>query len=294
MSKQCFCPQCGERIADDAEQRFCMFCGKLLNWQTPQASYYIMEEPNEVYEPEPSYKPRWWQTVAAVILFSALVGRPILLPFYHRFIVSFYGFIDFIFAAELFYGFMYFIFAIGIAFLLKGMKNHATMVALVIWIVSNVLSTIFAFLPVSVEESWLTWFMSIMYCIIALSTVYAFSLVAQNNKLSASDQTWLNLLSTWYALSLFWNTQKLWVPQADFDFLPFGYIQHFNLFIMHPLMACGWWILARSAAFGGPYNEEEKCNYTPLNKYMAISLIAPAILILLSLLIFNYREQLTF
>ena len=288
MSKQCFCPQCGERIADDAEQRYCMFCGKLLNWQTPQASYIIMEEPNEVYEPEPSYKPRWWQTVAAMILFSVLVGSLMLMLFFPEY---YYYAPQFDWSLGI-ARFENLIFAIGIAFLLKGMKNHATMVALVIWIVGDVLITIFTLLPV--EESWWTWFMTIMYYIIPLSTVYAFSLIAQNNKLSASDQTWLNLLSTYCVLSLFWITQALWIPQADFDFLPFGYIQHFNLFIMRPLMACGWWILARSAAFGGPYNDEEMCNYTPLNKYMAISLIAPAILILLSLLILNYREQLTF
>ena len=287
MSKQCFCPQCGERIADDAEQRFCMFCGKQLNWQTPQASY-IMEEQNEVYEPETSYKPRWWQTVAAVIFFSMTVGRSILLQFFPEY----YFYVPQIDWSLGIARFENFIFAIGIAFLLKGMKNHATMVALVIWIVGDVLSTIFTLLPV--EESWWTWFMRIMNCIIALSTIYAFSLIAQNNKLSASDQTWLNLLSTFYASSLFWSTQDLWVPQADVDFFPFGYIYYFNWFIMYMLMACGWWILARSAAFGGPYNEGEMCNYTPLNKYMAISLIAPAILILLSLLILNYREQLTF
>lgn len=287
MSEQCFCPHCGEQIADDAEQRFCMFCGEPLNWQTPQASY-VMEEPNEAYEPEPSYKPRWWQTVAAMILFSVYVGNSVLTQFFPEY-YFYVPQVDWSLGIE---RFINLIFAIGIAFLLKGMKNQATMVALVIWIVGDVLSTIFTLLPV--EESWWTWFMTIMNCIIGLSVVYAFSLIAQNNKLSASERTWLNLLSAYNALSLFWSTQGLWVPQADVYFIPFGYIYYFNRFIMFPLLACGWWILARSAAFGGPYNEEEMCNYTPLNKYMAISLIAPAILILLSLLILNYREQLTF
>lgn len=287
MSEQCFCPHCGEQIADDAEQRFCMFCGKPLNWQTPQASY-VMEESNEAYEPDPSYKPRWWQTVAAMILFSVYVGSLILMQFFPEY-YYYSPQIDWSLGIA---RFIALISAIGIAFLLNGIKNQATMVALVIWIVGDVLDTILTFLPV--EESWWTWFMTIMNCIIGLSVVYAFSLIAQNNKLSASDRTWLNLLSASGALLLFWSTQVLWVPSADAQFFPFGYIYYFNRFIMHPLMACGWWILARSAAFGGPYNEEEICKYTPLNKYMAISLIAPAILILLSLLILNYREQLTF
>lgn len=287
MSEQSFCPHCGEQIAADVEQRFCMFCGKPLNWQTPQSSF-VMEEPNAAYEPEPTYKPRWWQTVAAVILFTRIVGSLILMLFFPEY----YYYVP-QFDCNLGIGrFIELMSAIGIAFLLKGIKNQATMVALVIWIVGDVLVTIFTLLPV--EESWWTWFTTIMKCIIGLSVVYAFSLIDQNNKLSASDWTWLNLLSAYYALSLFWSTQGQWVPSTEFDFFPFEYIYCFNRFIMIPLLVCGWWVLARSAAFGGPYNEEDTCNYTPLNKYMTISLIAPAILILLSLLILNYREQLTF
>ncbi len=277
MNEQRFCPHCGERIALDTEQQYCMFCGEPLVDFVPQAAF----------EPEPSYKPKWWQTLAATLFFSVMIGQLLLETLYPE-SLGLFGF------------FIPLIMAIGFGILLNGIKNRATFVALIIIIVIDLLFLLFIFLPaIPVYSSW-AWmndlFLVIRNFIIPLSSVYALALIARNNVLTGSCRAWLHILILGDILALFWSTLNFWFPQDDFISIgwtyPFAYIFMFNNTLLRVLFACSWWVVARSKAFGGPYNKETSCDFSPLNKYMAMTVIAPAILIPLMLLIFNYAEEL--
>lgn len=263
-----FCTHCGERIAGDAEQRFCMSCGKPLDMGT------FAYMPRAVVQPTPHNNPQWWQKTAAWIFLFALIGHVILVRFFPE-----YFFYDPYFEWNLgLQRFWPLLMGIGIAFLLHGCKNTATMTALIIWLVGDVLETASHFLPRITNESQ-EWLLRAVFIAISLSSLYAYSLVAQNNKMTASSRTWLNLLAANMSISLFWNTQFLWFDMVHYNYF-FSFISAFQFYVIVPLNGCSWWVLARSETFGGPCDERKRCNYTPLNKYMAMGLIAPAIMIL--------------
>lgn len=308
MNKQRFCPHCGERIADDPEQQYCMFCGESLNGAVPNenedvvissngTSYRVVNSDVSFTEndiPKPCYKPRGWQTLAAVILFIPYFSDLIITIFFPELNSLRYG--DIVIRPFMFYPLVT---AIGNVILLRGAKNRATFMALAILISICLLNFAKYFIPEIPSESsweWVNYAEWVIYfVIIPLSSVYAFSLIAQNNTFTASCRSWFNLIVLTSLIALYWSALSYIMPSnmSAYDPIPHYYIHIFTGFVMIVLNPCGWWVVVRSETFGGPYEKEVPCNYSLLNKYMLMAIVAPAILILLSLIIFNYVEVLT-
>lgn len=310
MTKQRFCPHCGERIADDEEQRFCMFCGETLKDEGLSDSKIIYDSPNGTtyedtenhasfsvsYTYEPIYKPSGWQTLAAIIFFGAFLCNLILGAFFKE---IYYYFLDSPTNIGL-CRFFPLVIALALAILLKGAKNRATLIALTIWIISNLLAFASYFvLGIPSYSSW-AWindyvFPIIQSIIIPYSMIYAIALIIQNNTFSASCHSWLNLLTfcPLIDLCLIIGIKLFSSLICDYDLLAFSYVSMFEFYILLPLCAFGWWAVARSEIFGGPYDKETPCNFSPLNKYMAMAIIVPVILTLITWIIFNYAETLT-
>ena len=260
MKVQEFCPHCGEPIPDDAEQKFCMFCGESVD--------EVMIAPSDAScssdADEPTYKIQGWQYVSAVLLFVlCLVGTVVSFWLstandYPLYVINILRFSPLLWAV-----------AYGLLFL--GARNKAIVTGLVIMVLFNLLQAIqYIFFP----EYWEKF--GLVQLVFSVLFVYAYSLFLQNCKMSAKNRTWINLLMIFNMLTVFWRTAPLW--QVG-DFPVTDYTNKFY-FVLNILSVFAYWSFACSEAFTGPFNKDEKCNFSPLNRGMAMSLIAPAVMAL--------------
>lgn len=270
MTEYRTCPQCGEHVANDPEQHYCLFCGAELAEEVPQGpSLQAGDIPADNYGAEDAgaracYKPHWWQTLVGAYLALLVLGIFALSAFLPRMYYVELGLFRFTSLAT----------ALGIAVLLAGVRNRASLTALVIFLVTDFLATLDALLgiiPLAGD------FAPLIYVLLLfLPTGYAYSLLAQNNEFSAGGRTWLNLLAVIGAMNVFWMSTFLWLNTAG-GVNPTLYINYFN-WVITPMLACAWWVVARSEAFAGEYDKDAPCDFSPLNRYMAMILIAPALI----------------
>ena len=270
MSEYRTCPQCGERVEYDPEQHYCMFCGSDLIEEVPpcpslQAGNNLEE--NNVTEDASvwvDYKPHWWQTLVGIYLALLVLGIFLLSTFQ-----------PLLYYVELrLFRFTALATGLGIAVLLAGVRNRASLTTLVIFLVTDILSTLYFLLdiiPLMGDFAPLIFVLSL-----CLPTVYAYSLLAQNNEFQNDDRTWLNFLVVIDVLNVFWESTPLWLNTTG-DVNPLSYINYFN-WVISPLTACAWWKVAPSAAFAGGYDKDAPCDFSPLNRYMAMILIAPVLM----------------
>lgn len=295
MIGQRFCSYCGQRVSTDAGQRFCQFCGKPFDVMPTQAPYVAppMMEYGNAPIPQPqatamssftAYKANWWQDLAAVIFFITLVGQFVLRNYFPELCYSDVGLVRFV----------PLLMAGGAAFLLKGAKNSATIVALIIWIVVDVINGFFEFFPLEISSVSSFEIQRALFFVLGAVMVYAYSLIDQNNTMPASCRTWLNVLVIIaiascvsqfiiYIYVVFENylvstaIERIWFPSTWFFYLHVGLI----------LQACGLWVLARSEVFCGPYDYRKSCNFSPLNRMMALTIIFPIVFSLLIFLLYK-------
>lgn len=302
MIGQRFCSYCGQRASTDPGQRFCQFCGKPFDTtatQTPYAAPPMMGN-NDAQMPQPqatampsftAYKANWWQDLASVIFFITLVGQFVLRKFFPE---LYYYFPD---STEYDVGigrFVPLLMAGGAAFLLSGAKNSATRVALIIWIVVYVINGFFEFFPPEISSASSFEIQQAMYFVLGAVLVYAYSLIDQNNTMPASCRTWLNVLVIMGITSciltfvmfvyvvfenylVFTAIERIWYPSTSVFYMYLGLI----------LQMCALWVLARSEVFSGPYDYRKSCNFSPLNRMMALTIIFPIVFSLLIFLLYK-------
>lgn len=303
MSEQRFCSYCGQRITTDAEQRFCQSCGKPLYGGVAQMPYFVppkVEFGNTAFrEPQPTampsfsaYKPKWWQNLAAVLFIIVVIGEFVLIRFFPELYWYIPDFLDY----DVGLGrFVPLLMAVCVAFLLKGVKNSATLTAIIVWIVIDIIYAFLSFTQVSTASLGADVYWA-LYFVLGAVLVYVYSLIDQNNKMSISCRTWLNVLAivqiaVCSIIFIDFAEQVFWNPSIEVrDTMP--YIDLFYLHVRTLLFACGFWVLARSEVFGGSYNYRESCNFSPLNRKMAMTIISPVVFFLLVFLSFEYVYEL--
>ena len=175
---------------------------------------------------------------------------------------------------------------IGIGLLIRLACNKAVRVAMIGAIclqLTSLLLTILLYkfsMPVDVYNG--------MWFIIALAGVYCYSLVIRNSQLSSLNQGWISLLCVLMTLTVLYSVDAVWMTSFS-EAVDKNYLSPYDNFrfsgcailfglIVEILSAICIWKLARCEAFSGEFDVEHKDDYSPLNKWMAMAIIAPFVM----------------
>jgi len=242
---------------------------------------------------ETSYKKSWWQTAAALVFLLFILSDFILGTFSPYFYYAEYEI----------YKYASIPMVIGWLLLIRGANNIATRVAAIVFVAVNLIF-------VASDNNCLVLRNSFVFTILLLMCCYAISLIMNNNEMCSSNRVWCNYLPVLWASTI---VLYLIVPIAEFvmpridgwsfylsqeeisekirtcRMSSFMYFRWFN-YIRVPLYACAMWMLARSEAFTGNYDKDAACDYSPVNKYAALALIAPAIVILSFIVMYIFYD----
>jgi len=233
--------------------------------------------------PESEYKPKAIQTVAALLMAIPSLFM-IIFPFiYFNYLIDGYEenamerFRLFMTLSEL-------LIAIGFALLIPVACNKAVKVATI----SLMCLIIFEeCLHVAIFNHILQMSEAVGYIVdilIQLGYIYLFALIINNCSLSTTNRSWINLICVVYAMVVLHHT-ILWqesfndavdldILQKEDDFL-FSSLYTYFWYLLRILMIVTYWNFARCEAFNGQYDKDYKCNFLPLNKWMAMAVIAP-------------------
>lgn len=134
--------------------------------------------------------------------------------------------------------------------------------------------------------------------------IYLYSLIIKNNVLSAKNKMWINTLAVLALASVFLVFSRFVTPINEIEkvmgrewlyternHLSFTLTYNFMIVPIWNIMnAAAYWHFARCEAFSGKYDTSAKCNYSPLNKWMAMAVIAPTIMFLCIFLLYKNYE----
>lgn len=240
---------------------------------------------------EATYKKGWWQTAAALVFLLFMLSDFIIGTFFPYF-----------YYAEDIYKYASIPMVIGWLLLIRGANDMATRVAAIVFVAVNLLYV--------VSNNGLVLRNSFVYTILLLIRCYAISLIMNNNEMCSSNRVWCNYLPVLWASTIVLDLidpiaefvmpridgWSYYLSQEELDekistcrMSSLMYFRWFN-FIRVPLYACAMWMLARSEAFTGNYDKNAVCDYSPINKYVALALIAPAIVILSFIVMYIYYD----
>ena len=234
-----------------------------------------------------AYKPRLAQKVAAVIL----CGVPLMTLFVNYILPQFFTSRDDILFTfySVWPSLCYPVVAIGFGLLIKYANNKASRIAMslatcfyIIYLFNNLMR--FA------GDIW-----TLVLSIISFVLVYAYSLILTNNDLSLKSKVWINLLVVFviYSMSfsgIFSPIYKLSINDAieamswDWMYVRGNHflMTHIYHFVVIPIFlllnSAAYYYFACSEVFSGHYDANVKCNYSPLNKWMAAAIIGPLII----------------
>ena len=253
---------------------------------------------SEMANATPAYKPLLVQKVVATIMCAM-----VLIVFFLQYSILF-------FKHELFPEISLIVFditlAICFAVLIKFANNKATRIALAIgvavwmfWNLRDFLHYCYIDIPDSIEG-----ILSEIDILLSLALIYFYSLIIRNNTLSTKNRMWINMLAVLTlgsVLSIFFILSN---PFNDVEKVMGGNWLHIErnhydstltyLFLIHPirviLSAAAYWHFARCEVFSGKYDVSAKGDYSPLNKWMAMAVIAPAIMFLCIFLLYKNYE----
>lgn len=183
-------------------------------------------------------------------------------------------------------------FALCLGVLIKFANNKATRIALAIgvavwmfWDLRYFLHYCHIDIPDSID--------GMIDFLPGFALIYLYSLIIRNNTLSAKNRMWINTLAVLTVVSIlpffyiFFTVKKVMGDGYDYDFtLTHGLIYLTRVF----MSAAAYWHFARCEAFSGKYDASAKCNYSPLNKWMAMAVIAPTIMFLCIFLLYKNYE----
>ena len=130
------------------------------------------------------------------------------------------------------------------------------------------------------ELKYLATVFYLIYGLSSISDVYAISLIQKNNKLTVSDRNWINIIALFIPLFsvnmfLFGYAQS---AESDWVFSSFYYSVFFVLGAL--IRTIAMWRLARCEAFSGKYDAEAEPNTYPLNKWVVMAVVVPAVLVI--------------
>lgn len=200
-----------------------------------------------IYPLPPTKRAKWLRNIAGVLMVVGII-------LYSTFFL-FSGFFSSEVSIGIFFSLVSFLEAFGILFLLFIPTNLPTRIALSAYIVWFFTGNFF----LSKLEIPL---------VAGLVCMYIFSLIVQNNRLSAKELGWIHII---FLLFLNWN---LCVFGPDFAPTEQIYIQNFPYNILFSMIVwpifriIAWWKFTRLALFNGHIDTTLKANYSPLNRYM--------------------------
>lgn len=283
MSNERFCPHCGERIAADSEQSYCMFCGEPVNDQPDAINDNVPNSSNVTQYPgayadssfamsdslEPSYQPSAWQTLAAItIVISMLFG---------------FLFNNYMFKGGLYDLFYVFLFAppvlllISYSLLFKRANNAATRTALKLMLAQSgfnivICSLFILLLAEDITElykllNWVNLFFSLVFTFLF---IYASTLIVRNNRLSKNHRTWINLLGIFQSTGFLSVSGVLAKMLSTTLLASLSAIANYSLLVFN-LVAL--WNMARCEAFANQYDPDAAPDYSPWNRQMLVATI---------------------
>ncbi len=238
------------------------------------------------------YKPKWQQTLAAVLILFTMLAPYISTPIIHSLVYQLdldSSMAGLIVALQ---GCLYvFLGIIAYTLLMKQAANKPTRVAMITTIATNavciilnmvgsVLNTADVDMPVVVST-----ILACIYRIIpAIVTFYAVMLVLQNNVLEQPVKSWIVLL----AVLATYNTALMVVSMTPVYW-------HSMTILRWPILILqliAWWKFARCSAFAGAdeLQYDATANYSLLNRYVAGYLIAALLLTVSLYFVFAYAE----
>lgn len=269
MNGQRFCPHCGERIAVDAEQKYCMFCGEPLDIFVPKA----------YYDPEPSYKPSWSQTLAAILLpISAFFGI-----FSSQLVPNLTMKMDNTAMMMMFISLISPALSVcALALLRRRANNIATRTALHILLAIPIYNILFTLLVVGLGENYkaFNYIALITQLAFVIASVYAYSLVVRNNKLSKTNRTWINLLGVFKIVG-FIGAIGILATLTDPMSMEIGMFFSLSGFSFFFIDYFAMWKFARCEAFSNDFNAEVIPDYSPKSRQMAMAAFFFAILFII-------------
>jgi hypothetical protein len=139
----------------------------------------------------------------------------------------------------------------------------------------------------------------IVALVVALGLSYAVSLIVRNCEMTRTSRTWINLLALYYVFNFsvfffgFCFMQE-WIDQYEGLFHPvlqqvFTFSPYYTTLVLIQvlLVTFAYWKLARCEAFSGKYDAEAVPNFSPMNKWMAMAVIVPVVIVVALAVIYN-------
>ena len=132
-----------------------------------------------------------------------------------------------------------------------------------------------------------------------LGICYCISLILNNGGVQGRAKTWSNLLTLYYVFdfSVFFYLicfLQGWLYKYDYLYDSiiahvFAYSSYYKLWllILKVLITFAYWHFARSEAFSSKYDAEAVPNFSPLNKWMAMAVIVPVVIVVALIVIHN-------
>jgi hypothetical protein len=139
----------------------------------------------------------------------------------------------------------------------------------------------------------------IVALVIALGLSYAVSLIVRNCEMTRTSRTWINLLALYdvFNFSVFFFGfcfMQEWIDQYEGLFYPvqqqvFTLSPYYTTLVLVQvlLVTFAYWKLARCEAFSGKYDAEAVPNFSPMNKWMAMAVIVPVVIVVALAVIYN-------
>lgn len=278
------CPRCGEPLNSDGS--YCPYCeqtvecvdsGDAISSQSHvfvSDDYYFNAQldgaSSSVMAP---YKPNDVQTIAGVLMVTGFLG-----PILFFFLQSFFS--ELIWSLTDFQQALIFLFIpaalslIGTILLIWKASNMAIRVAAVgfmVYFLTRLFWFLFNMLPQPASGC-----LSIMVC---LGGIYSLSLVFGNSQLSSDNKVWISLLCVICSMDIL--TAGLGLGQFLFyeeeSFYSSVLYDFFMNYILGAFYAISIWKLARCEAFSGIYDAAHDNDFSPQNKWMAMSVIYPIV-----------------
>ena len=132
-----------------------------------------------------------------------------------------------------------------------------------------------------------------------LAICYCISLILNNGGVQGRAKTWSNLLTLYYVFdfSVFFYLicfLQGWLYKYDYLYDSiiahvFAYSSYYKLWllILKVLITFAYWHFARSEAFSSKYDAEAVPNFSPLNKWMAMAVIVPVVIVVALAVIYS-------
>ena len=256
---------------------------------TAVAAAEVQIEQTEVADTPATFKPNKKQTTVAVLLVVAGVLGVLR--------TSLANLIPYGDLSALLLGCMPFVlYLLGWLMLSFMAVNKAVKVGAAIGVGVHALNVVFSAIPsLNMNE-----FAVVMYLILTLLGIcYCVSLIQNNGGVQGRSKAWINLFALDYVFSFsvfFYNFlfMQEWIDQYEGIFYPvlqhvFSLSTYFTIWnlILMVLMIFAYWNLARCEAFSGKYDAEAVPNFSPLNKWMAMAVIVPVVIVVALAVIYS-------